>query len=257
MKKVRTLGLSLTVIFTSLLFTGALSAFAGVPNDNQLDIESAIVFENPSEVSVKINVVDPVTSTGFKGTGVLTGGTLAVTTTHGGVLDSQTQANAADPIEHNHYVDLVGASQNCLDQALGNEIAIFQVSEISWESPGIAMWTGNMYKIWEVPKVFDGTSALDLGVTPHTFTLGNIGANPQVVSFRIALGAGGEVCILVQEIHDATLEDLIKVGGELLSIDSAALLLAGLQSSAIWMVPAMAGIAGAGVYFVRARMNKD
>ena len=256
MKKVRIIGLSLTVIFASLL-VGTTTAFAGIPNgDDQLDIESATVFENPSEVSVKINVVDPVTATGFKGTGVLTDGTLVVTTTHGGVLDSQTQADATDPIEHNHYVDLVGASQNCLDQTIGSEIAIFQVSEISWESPGIAMWTGNMYKIWEVPKVFDGSSALDLGNTPHTFTLGDIGANPQVVSFGLAVGAGGEVCVLVQEIHDATLEDLIKVGGQLLSIDSAALLLAGLQSSAIWMAPVMAGIAGAGVYFVRARMNK-
>jgi hypothetical protein len=36
------------------------------------------------------------------------------------------------------------------------------------------------------------------------------------------------------------------VGGELLSIDSTALMLAGLQSSAIWMIPVLAGAAGAG-----------
>jgi len=47
------------------------------------------------------------------------------------------------------------------------------------------------------------------------------------------------------------------VGGESLSIDNTALLLAGLQTSAIWMLPALAGIAGAGAYFVRTRMNKE
>lgn len=36
------------------------------------------------------------------------------------------------------------------------------------------------------------------------------------------------------------------VGGELLSIDSTALLLAGLQTSAIWMLPLLAGAAGVG-----------
>ena len=45
----------------------------------------------------------------------------------------------------------------------------------------------------------------------------------------------GPVCEVVDE----------KVGGEFLPIDSTALVLAGLQSSAIWMLPALAGIAGA------------
>jgi len=49
----------------------------------------------------------------------------------------------------------------------------------------------------------------------------------------------------------------VAVGGEFLPIDSTALLLAGFQTSAIWMLPALAGIAGAGAYFVRARMNRE
>ena len=47
------------------------------------------------------------------------------------------------------------------------------------------------------------------------------------------------------------------VGGELLPIDSTALVLAGLQSSAIWMLPILAGAAGAGAYYIKTRMNKD
>jgi len=47
------------------------------------------------------------------------------------------------------------------------------------------------------------------------------------------------------------------VGGELLSIDSTALVLAGLQTSAIWMLPVLAGVAGAGFYLIKFRTNKE
>jgi len=47
------------------------------------------------------------------------------------------------------------------------------------------------------------------------------------------------------------------VGGEFLPIDNTALVLAGLQTSAIWMLPVLAGAAGAGAYYIKTRMNKD
>jgi len=47
------------------------------------------------------------------------------------------------------------------------------------------------------------------------------------------------------------------VGGEFLPIDSTALMLAGLQSSAIWMIPTLAGLAGAGFYLIKFRTNKE
>jgi len=47
------------------------------------------------------------------------------------------------------------------------------------------------------------------------------------------------------------------VGGEFLPINTAALLLAGLQSSAIWMLPVLAGAAGVGAFYIRTRMNKE
>jgi len=49
----------------------------------------------------------------------------------------------------------------------------------------------------------------------------------------------------------------VEVGGELLQIDSTALVLAGLQSSAIWMIPTLAGLAAAGFYLVKFRTNKE
>jgi len=47
------------------------------------------------------------------------------------------------------------------------------------------------------------------------------------------------------------------VAGEILPIDSTALFLAGMQSSALWLIPSVVGIAGVGYYVLRAKMNKD
>ncbi len=51
--------------------------------------------------------------------------------------------------------------------------------------------------------------------------------------------------------------DFCVIGGEMLQIDSTALLLAGLQGSVIWMLPVLAGAAGVGAYYIKTRMNKD
>ncbi len=47
------------------------------------------------------------------------------------------------------------------------------------------------------------------------------------------------------------------VGGALLPIDSSALVLAGLQTSAIWMLPVLAGVAGSafGILYIKSRRN--
>ncbi len=45
------------------------------------------------------------------------------------------------------------------------------------------------------------------------------------------------------------------VGGELLPINTTALFLAGIQSMSVWMIPTLAGLAGAGVYLTKFRKN--
>lgn len=47
------------------------------------------------------------------------------------------------------------------------------------------------------------------------------------------------------------------VAGELLSLDSMALVVAGLSSSAVWMIPTVVGLAGAGIYLIKTRTNRD
>jgi len=47
--------------------------------------------------------------------------------------------------------------------------------------------------------------------------------------------------------------DEVAIGGELIPIDQTALLLAGLTSMTVWMIPTVLGLAGAGVYLVKFR----
>ena len=47
------------------------------------------------------------------------------------------------------------------------------------------------------------------------------------------------------------------VAGELLSLDSSVLVIAGLTGGAVWMIPTVAGIAATGIYLVKFRVNRD
>ncbi len=61
----------------------------------------------------------------------------------------------------------------------------------------------------------------------------------------------GFVC--VPETGECLLVVDEQVAGELLPLDSSALMIAGLTSMTVWMVPAIAGLAGVGVYLVKFR----
>jgi len=73
----------------------------------------------------------------------------------------------------------------------------------------------------------------------------------EIVEVSIANGVVGGLDNLRFELVDKL------VGGELLPIDSTALVLAGLQTSAIWMLPVLAGVAGSafGVLYIKSRRN--
>ena len=47
------------------------------------------------------------------------------------------------------------------------------------------------------------------------------------------------------------------VAGELLPLDNTALFIGGLSSMSVFMIPSIAGIAGAAVYLVKFRANKE
>jgi len=92
--------------------------------------------------------------------------------------------------------------------------------------------------IWVARTVFDGLGEEVSTIDPA----GN----------RVVVGSGLRVV--------ADLDFLpcpVKVGGEFLPIDSTALLLAGLQSSAIWMLPVLAVVTGSafGILYIKSRRN--
>jgi len=97
-----------------------------------------------------------------------------------------------------------------------------------------------------------------------TFELGILFGPPNFNNLATFLN-GGTLINVIESGQDqnfegmpiTTISNICIVGGELLSIDSTALLLAGLQSSAIWMLPVLAGVAGSafGVLYIKSRRN--
>jgi len=79
--------------------------------------------------------------------------------------------------------------------------------------------------------------------------LGDTSEEHCIVTFQLGGLFGGNVEV-IQEIWINESQE--PVAGELLTVDSSSLVVAGL-SSMIWMVPAVVGIVGAGVYLVKFR----
>ena len=73
-----------------------------------------------------------------------------------------------------------------------------------------------------------------------------------IVSFDVDTSLGPTV--ISQTITVTTPEPTV-VGGEFSPIDSTVLVLAGLQTSAIWMIPVLAGAAGATAFYLKTRKN--
>jgi len=116
------------------------------------------------------------------------------------------------------------------------------------------------------PIVIQVGECLALGVT---IGISNVVVVPNQLTFDetfIDDGLGGDEghCIQVWEVTSDITGEVIfveqelwfneqQVAGELLPLDSSALMIAGLTSMTVWMVPAVAGLAGVGVYLVKFR----
>jgi hypothetical protein len=92
-----------------------------------------------------------------------------------------------------------------------------------------------------------------LGTAVVTFdelvqNLGNTSEEHCVVTFLISGVEGG----LIEVFQDLWINEQ-QVAGELLPIMSSALVIAGVSTIAVWMIPTVLGLAGAGVYLVKFR----
>ncbi|MBI3639394.1 MAG: hypothetical protein HY223_03675 [Thaumarchaeota archaeon] len=118
---------------------------------------------------------------------------LVVVTSHAGVLDSELQnGDANNPVWHSHYVALgTPTDPGCTE--IG---ADFQVTDISFSSPGQVKVNNNVIGLWKAP------------MTDGTFLVGP--PSGQVVSFTLTPiglenGNAQAVCISVHQIADAKL----------------------------------------------------
>jgi len=161
------------------------------------------------------------------------------------------------PDSFNLIVDAQGIFGEIFESASGTQ---------SYENPGTAITLAFKQALGFNGQWLD--SAYNLGLdssldgiphTANTITIGWFTGNPNFQGGPDESWAIDNIEIILNGIDDPFCippdDDII--GGEFLPIDSTALLLAGLQSSAIWMLPLLAGAAGVGAYYIKTRMNKE
>jgi len=105
----------------------------------------------------------------------------------------------------------------------------------------------------DVLETFDVSNNAPIS-TPNAINDGEFRGIVRATNDIAALELSGEFDVL-DDLKFTRCE--VVVGGEFLSIDSTALLLAGLQTSAIWMLPVLAGVAGSafGVLYIKHKRN--
>lgn len=147
--------------------------FASTSNGNgdgdYLDIREATIDADSDEMQAFLETHGFIPTDGDEGAfgyGILTTEGLdgvVVSTTHAGVLDSELQEDADDPVWHNHFVTLSDESENCGDD--------LEVESITFESPGEVDIEDNNADLTDIPASFSGTNALngeDLTLEPGT-----------------------------------------------------------------------------------------
>jgi len=89
-------------------------------------------------------------SGGAFGYGIITSAGIIVTTTHKGVLDSESQSDAQDPVFHNHYALLGPNPSKC-----GNNPSVI---DITFDSPGKLVVGKTDVTLKDLPKSSEGIS---------------------------------------------------------------------------------------------------
>ena len=126
----------------------------------------------------------------------------------------------------------------------GENITVVDIDTSDCDTKGVSVSFENQainLGVWTADEIINGVTAPD-GIEVHCDVIFDISNGADSVSQTIWL---------IPDDPD------FEVGGEFLPINSTALVLAGLQSSAIWMLPVLAGVAGAGFYLIKFRMNKE
>ena len=202
------LGISLAAVFAIAMIASPIGVDAA---GSFLEIKKAkVTIDDDDEfekAKIKTNAKIPKNGSGGAfGYGIISGAGLeaiAVTTTHGGVLDSEAQNDdASNPVFHNHYVAL----QNSAD---GTGLCPgLEVRDITWEEPGDVKVKGKKATMKDVPFSFSGTHSLDRDLDISFNADGNVGA---VVSFTIN-PVDGDGNTSVTDIQAVCINDVLATG---------------------------------------------
>lgn len=165
---------------------------------NYLKIDKAVIAKSQDEVHAVLKTHGHIPTDGSGdafGYGIITSAgvnAIMVSTTHGGVRDSEVQKNNDDPGWHNHYVTLGK------DDACGSGPG---VKQITFESPGNVHIIGPVATLSHLPATFTGTDAL----TNKPLTLSPGTDVKEVVSFKLApkFSGGNLIAVCVTDIQDA------------------------------------------------------
>jgi hypothetical protein len=185
------------------IMTGNYTALLANTTGSPIVIKLAIVRElvNQNQLEARFIAGGPIPTNGTEGAfgyGILTddpfdeastlsGNVSLLTHTHAGVIDSEEQSSADDPIWHNHFVRL-GNMEQC-----GEDLGII---DITWQSPGEVRINDNNATISQIPTSgFEGRDSITN--EPLSMTLDQAGS---AFSFRLnpMLGEDGlleAVCV--------------------------------------------------------------
>lgn len=171
------------------------------------NIVSAKIEPDKTGLEVKIEAATEIATDGSDdafGYGVLNqgDGSLMVTITHGGVLDSAEQEDAADPVWHNHYVRMTGAGDyDAPNAALDG--ARLEVAALTFESPGEVKVENSKIKMEDLPDEFTGINPLDgfneIPMSPGTNA-------DTAVSFTLSVPATADFHVCVENISPLAAE---------------------------------------------------
>ena len=122
------------------------------------------------------------------------------------------------------------------------------------QSAGISVWrdNSNAYFAQTSFEYDSGLQTIPIGIDDDTFLI-NTSGDYSLTTVITLINDGAGTGFLTSDMF--TLDRIL--GGELLSLDNSALVIAGLTSMSVWMIPTVLGLAGAGIYLVKFRANRD
>jgi len=98
-----------------------------------------------------------------------------------------------------------------------------------------------------------GDPQIQVGPNARSFDITTTLQGLEGQTVRLCFATQAQTFFINHSVDNISLTTDVLVAGQLLPLDSTALMIAGLASMSVWMIPTVLGLAGAGVYLVKFR----